>query len=178
MEFPAAPTHRGLVPWLGLLLAVFLLAFWILPTTAQFAIVSTNAAEGQDVILRTLNKPSNVARFMWYRGERTNSKNLIMYVTHLRRYRTGSAYSGREAANLKGHLIIKNVTLKDTGMYMVVAILRNLKIEASFGHLNVYQRVKVPTLLPSITTATEKKDAVVITCEMRAPPTVQLKAKG
>ncbi|KAK1330132.1 hypothetical protein QTO34_010318 [Cnephaeus nilssonii] len=165
MEFPEASAHRGLVPWLGLLLAVFLLAFWIPPTTAQFAIVSMKAAEGQDVILRTRNRPPDVAGFIWYRGEKTEYSNFIVSVAlHVRRYRTGPKYTGRETANLEGSLIIRKVTPRDTGIYTVIAVLQNSQREIGFGRLNVYPPVSEPTLLSSNTTVTENEDAVVMTC--------------
>ncbi|CAK6437135.1 unnamed protein product [Pipistrellus nathusii] len=54
-------------------------------------------------------------------------------------------------------------------MYTVVVYLQNFKKEIGFGRLNVYQPVRVPTLLASNTTATENKDAVVMTCYTNAP---------
>ncbi|CAK6437134.1 unnamed protein product [Pipistrellus nathusii] len=71
--------------------------------------------------------------------------------------------------NKEGWLLIKKVTPKDAGMYTVVVYLPNLKKEIGFGRLNVYQPVRVPTLLASITTATANKDAVVMTCYTNAP---------
>ncbi|CAK6437142.1 unnamed protein product [Pipistrellus nathusii] len=164
MEFSAASAHRGLVPWLGLLLTVFLLAFWIPPTTARFTLDSINAAEGQDVILRASNMPPGVAGFMWYRGLEIKFSNLIGIIAwQLSRQITGPKYTGREIAKLDGSLIIKNVTPRDIGMYFVVAILPKSR-EVAFGRLNVYRPLSVPTLLASNTTVTENEDAVVMTC--------------
>uniref|UniRef100_L7N1N4 Ig-like domain-containing protein n=1 Tax=Myotis lucifugus TaxID=59463 RepID=L7N1N4_MYOLU len=165
MESPSAPAFRGIAPWLGLLLAVFLLTLWIPPTTAQFSIVSINAAEGQDVILHTRNRPPSCAGFIWYRGEKRDYYHFIASVAwRVRRYRTGPEYSGRETANLEGSLIIRKVTLKDTGTYTVIAVLQNSLREIGCGQLNVYRPVSVPKLLASNTTVTENEDAVVMTC--------------
>ncbi|EPQ15744.1 Carcinoembryonic antigen-related cell adhesion molecule 5 [Myotis brandtii] len=140
LEFPAAPSHRGRVPWLRLLLAVFLLTFWIPPTTAQFAIVSTIALEGQDVILRLRNTPPDVTGFIWYRGIEMKYHNFIGSLARdSSEYLTGTEYSGREEINFEGSLIIRNVTLWDLGIYVVVAVLPNSQRVMGFGQLNVFR---------------------------------------
>ncbi|CAK6437143.1 unnamed protein product [Pipistrellus nathusii] len=167
MEFPAASAHRRLVPWLGLLLAVFpsCLPIWIPPTTAQLSIVSTFAAEGQDVILRTRNSPPGASVLIWYRGMEMKYSNLIGYIPlNLNQYITGPKYSGRETAKLDGSLIIRKVTPSDLGLYMVVAVLPKHQSAIGYGWLNVYRPVSVPTLLASNNTVTENEDAVVMTC--------------
>uniref|UniRef100_L7N1L6 Ig-like domain-containing protein n=1 Tax=Myotis lucifugus TaxID=59463 RepID=L7N1L6_MYOLU len=165
MEFPAASALRGRVPWLGFLLAVFLLTFWIMPTTAQFAIFSTGAYEGQDVILHLRNKPPHVTGIIWYRGIEMKVHNFIGSLAwDTSEFLTGPGYSGREEINLEGSLIIRNVTVRDQGVYVVVAILPMKRSETGLGWLSVYRPVRVPTLLASNTTVTENEDAVVMTC--------------
>uniref|UniRef100_G1PZW1 Ig-like domain-containing protein n=1 Tax=Myotis lucifugus TaxID=59463 RepID=G1PZW1_MYOLU len=165
MEFPAASSRRGLVPWLGFLMAVFLLTLWIPPTTARFEIVMTSALEGQDVILRTQNRPPGVTGFIWYRGFVMNYTNLIAYVSWSSgKYIKGPEYTGRETVKFDGTLTIRNVTVWDLGIYIVVAILHHSKTEIGFGRLNVYRPASVPTLLASNTTVTENEDVVVMTC--------------
>uniref|UniRef100_L7N138 Ig-like domain-containing protein n=1 Tax=Myotis lucifugus TaxID=59463 RepID=L7N138_MYOLU len=172
MEFPAAPARRGLVPWLGVLPSVFLLTLWIPPTTARFAVVSTSALEGQDVILHTHNRPPNCAGFIWYRGDKTDYNHFIASLTlHSRRSVRGPKYSGQETVNLDGFLTIRKVTLKDTGTYTVIAVLENSLREIGCGQLDVYRPVSVPTLLASNTTVTENEDAVVMTCHTDASST-------
>ncbi|ELK25294.1 Carcinoembryonic antigen-related cell adhesion molecule 21 [Myotis davidii] len=168
MDSLSAPIRRGPVPWQGLLLAVSLLNFWSLPTTAQLAIVSTNAEEGQDVILRIRNKPPNVRGFMWYRGEWAYYEHNIAGLGMLAGHRPGPAHSGREQINFDGSLLIKRVTLEDTGNYTLVVYLGGSKADIGFGQLNVYERVRVPTLLVSKTTVTENKDSVVLICYTNA----------
>ncbi|XP_059523403.1 carcinoembryonic antigen-related cell adhesion molecule 3-like [Myotis daubentonii] len=169
MESLSAPIGRGPVPWNWLLLAVSLLNFWSLPTTAQLAIVSTNAVEGQDVTLRIRNMPPVVRGFKWYRGEEANYEHNIARLGMLPGHRVGPAHSGREQINFDGSLLIKRVTLKDTGIYTIVVYLRgSKKEEIGFGWLNVYERVRVPTLLVSKTTVTENKDSVVLICYTNA----------
>ncbi|EPQ05128.1 Carcinoembryonic antigen-related cell adhesion molecule 6 [Myotis brandtii] len=165
MEFPAASALRGRVPWSGLLLAVFLLTFWIPPTAARFAIVSTSAVEGQDVILRLRNTPPNVTRFIWYKGIEMKYHNFIgSRAWNHSEYLTGPEYSGREEINLEGSLIIRNVTVREQGVYIVVAVLSKSPSVRGFGWLRVYRPLNMPTLLASNTTVTENEDAVVMTC--------------
>ncbi|ELK23179.1 Carcinoembryonic antigen-related cell adhesion molecule 21 [Myotis davidii] len=140
-------------------------AFWIPHTTARFAVVSTIALEGQDVILRIKNRPRGVTVFSWYRGLDLNYSNFIgSDGWRCRRYVTGPEYTGREKVQLDGSLIIRNVTVWDRGIYIVVATLLNAERKIGFGRLNVYRPVSVPTLLASNTTVTENEDAVVMTC--------------
>ncbi|XP_059522356.1 carcinoembryonic antigen-related cell adhesion molecule 21-like [Myotis daubentonii] len=172
MESPSASAHRGLVPWQGLLLAISLLTFWSPPTTAQLAIVPTNAAEGKDVLLRIRNKPPDAVGFLWYRGEGARShRNIASIIVDLRVHALGPAYSGREKVNSDGSMLLKRVTWKDTGYYTIVAHLRDSKKEIGFGRLRVYQPVRVPTLLASNTTVMEHKDSVVLTCYTNAVST-------
>uniref|UniRef100_L7N191 Ig-like domain-containing protein n=1 Tax=Myotis lucifugus TaxID=59463 RepID=L7N191_MYOLU len=162
MEFPAASASRGLVPWLGLLMAVFLLTIWIPPTTARFDMVMTSAVEGQDVILCTQNRPPNVTGFIWYRGFVMNYTNLIAYVSWSSgQYIKGPKYTRRETVKFNGSLIIRNVTMWDLGFYIRVAVLNNSKTEKGFGLLIVYRPESVPTLLASNTTVTDNEDAEV-----------------
>ncbi|XP_016078622.1 PREDICTED: carcinoembryonic antigen-related cell adhesion molecule 21-like [Miniopterus natalensis] len=169
MGSPSAPPCRALLSWQWLLLAASLLTLWSAPAAAQLSVVPISAAEGEDVILRIRNKPPHVAGFLWYRGEKVDYNNFIASVAwRVRRYRTGPEYTGRETANLEGALIIRKVTLQDTGVYTVIAQLQNSQREMGCGRLDVYEHVRVPTLLASNTTVTEHKDAVVMTCYTNA----------
>ncbi|XP_036893907.1 carcinoembryonic antigen-related cell adhesion molecule 21-like [Sturnira hondurensis] len=166
---PSVSTHRGHVHWQGLLVVVSLLNFWSLPTTAQFAIVSTNAPEGKDIHLRLRNTPPDALGFFWYRGEGEKSNHRIVSIsTSIRAFAKGPLYTGREIIYRDGSLQLKKVTKKDTGIYTVVAHLQNSKKEIGFGRLNVYEPVRKPTLQASSTTVTENKDAVVLTCYSNA----------
>ncbi|XP_066228643.1 carcinoembryonic antigen-related cell adhesion molecule 21-like [Saccopteryx leptura] len=169
MESPSATARRRLVPFQGLLLAVSLFIFWSPLTTAQFSIVSTNVAEGKDALLRLLNKPPNAVKFRWFRGEKVTYNSFIGSLAIIpQAHAKGPADTGREKFNRDGSLKIKKVTLKDAGYYTVVAFLPGKKKEIGFGRLNVYQPVRVPTLLASNTAVTENKDSVVLTCYTNA----------
>ncbi|XP_006104345.1 carcinoembryonic antigen-related cell adhesion molecule 3-like [Myotis lucifugus] len=116
--------------------------------------------------------PPNAKGFTWYRGEGANIyHNLATLGTYLRFYTTGPAHSGREQINYDGSLQLKQVTQKDTGIYTVVVYLPGCIKEIGFGQLNVYERVRVPTLIASNTIVTEHKDSVVLTCDTNAVST-------
>lgn len=84
--------------------------------------------------------PPNAAGFMWYRGEGANpNRNIAILGTHIRVHTTGPAHTGREQINLDGSLQLKNVTLKDTGIYTIVVYLPYTKKEIGFGRLDVYR---------------------------------------
>ncbi|XP_054569459.1 carcinoembryonic antigen-related cell adhesion molecule 21-like [Eptesicus fuscus] len=169
MESLSAPIHRGPVTWHGLLLAVSLLNFWSPPSTAELAIVSTNAVQGSNAILRIRNKPPNAIGFTWYRWEAEHSNpNIATLTLQERRYKTEPAYSGRAKINVNGSLQLKNVTPRDTGIYTVKVHLPDSKQEIGFGRLDVYQPVRVPIILASNTTVMEHKDSVILACYTNA----------
>ncbi|EPQ10201.1 Carcinoembryonic antigen-related cell adhesion molecule 21, partial [Myotis brandtii] len=131
--------------------------------------VSTNAAIGQDVILRILNVPPGVRGFMWYRGEEPIFENNIARLGTSPGHRPGPKYSDREQINFDGSLLIKSVTLKDTGIYTVLVYLKSSKKEEiGFGQLNVYEPVTRPTVLASKTTVVERTDSVILICYTNA----------
>lgn len=122
---------------------MFLFAFWIPPTTAQLALDSVNAVEGQDVTLRARNVPYGVAGFLWYRGPEIKFSNLIGVIAwQISRQVVGPQYTGREIARLDGSLTIRKVTSRDIGIYFVVAILIKSR-HTAFGRLNVYCECQV-----------------------------------
>ncbi|KAM5297488.1 cell adhesion molecule CEACAM21-like [Glossophaga mutica] len=157
-------TCRGLVHWQGLLLIVSLLTFWSLPTTAVIQVLSNFATEGDDVLLQIDNKPPEVLGIVWYKGKGEDHKNIIAFYAITPPYHvSGPEYNG-EMINDDGSLLLKNVTTKDAGTYTAVVLLPDSKKEIGFGQLDVYGRVRAPTLLASNTTVTENKDAVVMIC--------------
>ncbi|XP_045693644.1 carcinoembryonic antigen-related cell adhesion molecule 21-like [Phyllostomus hastatus] len=169
MGSPSVSTHRGLVLWQGLLLVVSILNYWCPPTTAQFAVVLTNAAEGTNVSLHLHNTPPDVSSFVWYRGEGAKPYNKIATFdvnqkTHVR----GPAYTGQEEILYDGSLMLTNVTLNDTGNYTVEVYPGGSVREVRFGQLRVYELVKIPILLATNFTSTEEKDVVVFICHTNA----------
>ncbi|XP_072631902.1 cell adhesion molecule CEACAM4-like isoform X5 [Canis lupus baileyi] len=141
MEPPSASPRAGRGPWRELLLAVSLLTSWNPLTTAQVTVESVppNAAEGKDALLRVLNLPGDTAGLTWFRGEIVAPVHqIVLYVVDTRVIVPGPAYSGREIIYPNGSLLFQNITLKDTGSYILQII--NQKFETALvpGQLRVF----------------------------------------
>ncbi|XP_072610269.1 cell adhesion molecule CEACAM8-like isoform X4 [Vulpes vulpes] len=144
MEPPSASPRAGRGPWRELLLAVSLLAFWNPLTTAQVTVESVppNAAEGKDALLRVLNLPGDTASLAWFRGEIVAPVHqILLYVVDTRVITPGPAYSGREIIYPNGSLLFQNITLNDTGSYILQIIKKNFQIEQVPGQLRVFRPV-------------------------------------
>ncbi|XP_015416721.1 PREDICTED: carcinoembryonic antigen-related cell adhesion molecule 7-like [Myotis davidii] len=177
MESPSAPAHRGLVPRQGLLLAATLFTFWSLPTTAQLTIESVprNAAEGKDVLLRVHNLPGNLGGYAWYTGEIVDSNHkIVSYVIDTQKITYGPAYSDREKIYPNGSLLFQNVTRKDTGYYILLAIDKNFLSKPVTGQLRVYPELPKPNITSNNSLPEEHKDPVVLTCEPQTQDTTYL----
>ncbi|XP_053511714.1 carcinoembryonic antigen-related cell adhesion molecule 21-like [Artibeus jamaicensis] len=164
MGSSSGSTHRILVHWQELLLVVSLLNFWSQPTTADLMVESTEALEGTDATLRISYKAHNVSVILWFRGKTTDSTYAIAYLS----LKQGSHERGPPGAEGivedDGSLLLKNVTMKDAGIYTVMLRLEGCDKIISCGQLDVYQHVSAPTLLASNTTVTENRDSVILTC--------------
>ncbi|XP_053511715.1 carcinoembryonic antigen-related cell adhesion molecule 21-like [Artibeus jamaicensis] len=169
MGSPSVSTHRGLVHWQGLLLVVSLLNFWSQPTTAQVTVESTNALEGTDVTLRIHHTAPNTAGFLWYRGDTTDSNHIIAYLIEDQTIHVRGPPGGQVIVNYNGSLVLKNVTMKDAGIYTVLVQLQGCQKMIACGRLTVYPLLSAPTLTASNTTVTENQDVVVFTCYTDTP---------
>ncbi|CAK6437126.1 unnamed protein product [Pipistrellus nathusii] len=176
MESPSAPAHRGLVPRQGLLLAASFLTFWSLPSTAQFTMESVppNAAEGKDVLLRVHNLPGELKRYAWYKGEVVGNNEIVSYVIETQTTINGPASSGRETIYPDGSLLLQNVTLKDTGEYILQIVLKDFAIKQVTGQLRVYPVLPKPNITSNNSNPEEHKDPVMLTCEPQTENTTYL----
>ncbi|XP_058901337.1 carcinoembryonic antigen-related cell adhesion molecule 1 isoform X1 [Kogia breviceps] len=166
MEPPLAHARRGCIPWNGLLLAVSLVTFWNLPTTAQVTIevVPFNAAEGMDVLLVVHNVTRDLLGYGWYRGERVESSQLIASCRiDIHTNATGPAHSGRETIYPNGFLLFQDVTQNDTGYYTLLITKNDLQIESVTGQLRVYPVLPTPVITSNDSSPVEQ-DTVVLTC--------------
>ncbi|CAM9983482.1 unnamed protein product [Rangifer tarandus platyrhynchus] len=175
MEPPSGPASRRHVPWNRLLLAVSLLTFWPLPTTARLSVdtVLPLAAEGTDVLLLAHNMTENSLGYAWYRGERVENIQLIAsYRVDTNVTTKGSAHSGRETLYPNGTLLIQTVTQKDTGSYTLLVTNDNLQTERQTGHLCIYHECFLSDLgrcyphpsSPATTPAPGSTRTLVLTC--------------
>ncbi|XP_061244471.1 carcinoembryonic antigen-related cell adhesion molecule 6-like isoform X3 [Bos javanicus] len=167
MGTPSGPPRRRCIPWNGLLLAVSLLTFWTLPTTAQPTIETMPplAAEGSDVLLLAHNVAKNPLGYAWYRGERVDNSQLIAsYRVDTNATTKGPAHSGRETLYPNGTLLIQSVTQEDTGSYTLLVTNDDLRTERPTGHLHVHPVLPTPVITSNNSNPWEHKDTVVLTC--------------
>ncbi|KAM5297490.1 cell adhesion molecule CEACAM6-like [Glossophaga mutica] len=144
---------------------VSLLTFWSLPTTAKISIASTYAAEGKDVVLHIHNKPPEVVGITWYKGKGVDLNNVIAFFILTSTFHLSApGNNGRQILKDDGSLLLKNITIKDAGIYTVVVHFPDSKTEVGFGQLDVYEHLRVPILLASSYGVLENEDDVVLTC--------------
>ncbi|XP_074170382.1 cell adhesion molecule CEACAM3 isoform X5 [Rhinolophus sinicus] len=143
MEHPSATAHRGRIRWQGFLLAVSLLTLWSPPTTAQLVLelMPSNAAEWEDVLFLVYNQTDDRIGYAWFKGQTLDRKHQIAsYNLGSQSTATGPAYSGRETIYPNGSLLVQNVTLEDTGYYILQTLNSELQGEIVTGQLRVYQK--------------------------------------
>uniref|UniRef100_A0A8C7C5N0 Ig-like domain-containing protein n=1 Tax=Neovison vison TaxID=452646 RepID=A0A8C7C5N0_NEOVI len=172
MEPPSALPRGGRVPWQDLLLAVSLLTLWNPPTTAQVTVepVPPSATEGKDVLLQVHNLPGYTGRFNWFKGATIKeNRHIVSYIVDTQKTILGPAHSGRETVYPNGSLLFQNITLKDTGVYVLEIINRAYDTAQVTGQVRIFQPLAQPTLHASNTTVTEDKDSVVLTCSTNNP---------
>ncbi|XP_037019763.2 carcinoembryonic antigen-related cell adhesion molecule 21-like [Artibeus jamaicensis] len=167
MGFLSISNHRGFVHWQGLLLVVSLLNFWSQPTTAQVTVVSADGLEGHDVTLRICHHAPHAELFLWYRGGNVDIHNNIAYLLVSQGNFVRGPQGARAIVNGDGSLVLKNVTMRDSGIYTVEIQVRGCQQMIACGRIDVYRRVSVPTLFATNTIVNEY-DAVIFTCDTDA----------
>ncbi|XP_023560288.1 carcinoembryonic antigen-related cell adhesion molecule 1 [Octodon degus] len=177
MEPRSATSHRGLVPWQGLLLAASLLTFWNPPTNAQLTIelVPFHAAEGGDVLLLVHNLPENRIAYNWFKGDRVDSSKEIATVEiDTNRTTPGRAYSHRETIYRNGSLLFKSVKQQDSGLYTLYVIKSNYQVEQASGQFQVHLVLPKPHITSNNSSPVEGEQSVVLTCEPETQDTTYL----
>lgn len=109
-----------------------LLILWLPSTVAQLTIESVPpiSAEGDNVLLFVHNLPENVQAFSWYTGVMAlKSREIARYEIATNSRTLGTAHSGRATVFNNGSLLIKNVTRKDSGYYILQTLDTHLRSE-------------------------------------------------
>ncbi|XP_055002416.1 carcinoembryonic antigen-related cell adhesion molecule 8-like [Sorex araneus] len=172
MEPPSAPTHRGRVPWKGLLLTATLLPFWSLPANAaSVEIIPSNAVVGDDVTMFVHKVPENTVRLDWYKGV-IESKNIIITLKiNPENITNGPLFSHRETLFNNGTLHIQNLTQRDKSTYLIQIFTMGGDSITARGVLGVYVRLTKPQINADNEHPTEKKDTVTLQCDPETPDT-------
>ncbi|XP_058136301.1 cell adhesion molecule CEACAM6-like [Dasypus novemcinctus] len=169
MEPPSGPPRRERTPWQGPLLTVSLLIFWSRPITAQLTIesVPADAAEGSDVLLHVHNQPENPYGYSWNKGDKVDPNySILAYVVDTQQTTPGPAHSGRETIYPNGSLQLQKVTQRDSGIYTLLVIKRNLQGDAASGQIRVYPALPTPFIRSSTSNLVEGQGSVSLTCEL------------
>ncbi|XP_028634521.1 pregnancy-specific glycoprotein 22-like [Grammomys surdaster] len=126
--------------------------------------VPPHAAEGESVLLRVHNLPKHLQTFSWYKGmHSTQVFKIAEYSIATKSIIRGRAHSGRETGYTNGSLLLQNVTEEDMGLYTLVVIDSNFKIETAHVQVNVNKLATQPVL--RVTDSTVRiQSSVVFTC--------------
>ncbi|XP_045705508.1 carcinoembryonic antigen-related cell adhesion molecule 1-like [Phyllostomus hastatus] len=158
-------TYRGLVHWKGLLLLVSLLTFWSLPTTAEIHVLDSFASEGQDVLLRIHNKPPESVGIVWYKGKGVDKNNIIAFSMMTSGFHlSGPGDNGEQMITDDGSLLLKNVTVNDTGPYTVAVHLPDSEPEIASGLLHLFEYLTVPVIQAGGHTVSGTTYTLVLNC--------------
>ncbi|EDL23082.1 pregnancy-specific glycoprotein 23 [Mus musculus] len=126
--------------------------------------VTPHAAEGESVLLQVHNLPEDLQTFSWYKGvDSTPSFQIVEYSKAMKSIISGSAYSRREIGYTNGSLLLQDVTEKDSGLYTLVTIDSNMRVETVHVQVNIYKLVTQPVMRVSETTV-RVQSSVVFTC--------------
>ena len=118
---------------------VLLFNFWFLPTTVKPTLWSKIAAEGDDVHIRNLYKPPNATRLLWFRRKGLDKNCMIAFLTGTSRYHIRGPAYGPVTIKSDGSVLLKKVTIKDTGIYTMLVQQQDSEILTGYGQLLVHR---------------------------------------
>ena len=98
-----------------------------------------NAAEGEDVHLRIHDKPPDATRLVWYRGDVLDNNCIIAFLAQTANYHMRGPPNGQVTINYDGSLLLKKVTMKDSGIYTIAVEQQDSKILIGYAQLNVHR---------------------------------------
>ncbi|XP_043850848.1 carcinoembryonic antigen-related cell adhesion molecule 4-like [Dromiciops gliroides] len=121
MESPSEAPHSGGSPWKGLLITASILSCWIQASSAQGAPVTVVPSPpygtvGSSVILDIRGFSGEAISYNWYRRTRENSTSIAFYCPFSGEQ---TPADNREKVLPNGSLLIPNLTLSDTDLYIV-----------------------------------------------------------
>ncbi|XP_021045423.1 pregnancy-specific glycoprotein 22-like isoform X1 [Mus pahari] len=134
--------------------------------SAQLRIVPVTpcVAEGENVLLQVHNLPEDVQTFSWYKGvDITLSFKILEYSKAMKSIIRGHAHSRRETGYTNGSLLLQDVTEKDSGLYTLITIDSNVRVETVYVQVNIYKLVTQPVLRVMDSTV-RVQSSVIFTC--------------
>ncbi|XP_054567124.1 carcinoembryonic antigen-related cell adhesion molecule 18 [Eptesicus fuscus] len=151
-------------PWRELVLVASLLACGICQASGQISIISSPTIEGFEAWLELQNVPEGVQEYSWHRGTNDSADSMIVsYRPPSRAWQPGPMHSSRKNVTEKGHLVIKDSLLNDTGSYTVRVDLGN-ETQRATGWLEVHEWENDPGISANTTSVVEYGDPVAAFC--------------
>uniref|UniRef100_G1QBQ6 Ig-like domain-containing protein n=1 Tax=Myotis lucifugus TaxID=59463 RepID=G1QBQ6_MYOLU len=151
-------------PWRELVLVASLLAWGICQASGQISIISSLGIEGYEALLELQNVPEGVQEYSWHRGASDSADSMIVsYQPPSQAWQPGPMYSSRENVTVKGHLVIKDSLLNDTGSYTVRVDLGN-ETQRATGWLEIHEWEDDPGISANTTSVVEYRDPMVVFC--------------
>ena len=103
--------------------------------------MTPHAAEGESVLLQVHNLPEDLQTFSWYKGvHNTHGFKIAEYSIATKSIISGRAHSRREIGYTDGSLLLQDVTEKDSGLYTLIAIDSNMRVETVHVQVNIYSK--------------------------------------
>ncbi|XP_054553485.1 carcinoembryonic antigen-related cell adhesion molecule 21-like [Talpa occidentalis] len=156
-------------PWLpGSNPHVPLLAFWILPISAQLRIemvpILNTVDKTFDVLMRALNVPENPLSYSWYKGKTTTRDNLLTVIyVNIHMVTNGPKHTGREIGYFNGTLLFQNITKEDSVFYTLHILRRNNQVQQASALLNIYKPTN-DSARGGMKIKAKQKDTVYLMC--------------
>ncbi|XP_043854845.1 carcinoembryonic antigen-related cell adhesion molecule 1-like [Dromiciops gliroides] len=166
MERPSEAPHSGGSPWKGLLITASILSCWIQLISAQSSPVPIvpnplHGTVGGSVILDIQGFSEQALSYNWYRNTTENSNRITSYHVSSGVQKPADI---REKVFSNGSLLIPNLTLSDTDVYIVQIVDCNGVIATiARAQLRVYEELAKPNISASSTNVIEN-GTVVFTC--------------
>nr|KAF6274889.1 CEA cell adhesion molecule 18 [Myotis myotis] len=153
------------IPWRELVLVASLLACGICQASGQVSIISSPWIEGFEALLELQNVPEGVQEYSWHRGANDSADSMIVsYQPPSHAWQRGPMYSSRENVTVKGHLVIKDSLLNDTGSYTVRVDLGN-ETQRATGWLEIHKWEGDPGISANTTSVVEYRDPMAVFCD-------------
>ncbi|XP_038196870.1 pregnancy-specific glycoprotein 22-like [Arvicola amphibius] len=130
MEVSSVLLCNGCTSWQGLLLTASLLTCWHLLTAVQVRIESVppQVVEGENVLLLVHRLPKSSVALVWSKSVESMDHGIGTYFLDKDLSIPGPFHSGRETVYSNGSLLLRNVTKKDTGFYILRILNRHVII--------------------------------------------------
>ncbi|XP_035294159.1 carcinoembryonic antigen-related cell adhesion molecule 3 isoform X1 [Cricetulus griseus] len=135
-------------------------------TSVQLMIepVPQNAVKGDRVLFLVHNLPENLRAIAWYKSTYSNESSEVAVLNIPKNDITkGPAYRGRAVVYTNGSLLLQDVMESDAGVYTLLTLTRDFKMEKAQVQLHVYQPVTQPLIQINSTTVTEQS-SVFLSC--------------